>query len=901
MNRPAEADGSLYQVCATLKARLERVPGLQRYFDASASEEMFERRGSAAYVPTIGAVPPGKQADPVTQLWRFFRLGSSLCALFNALGPNTPLDADIVDDAKACKRDVYHFVQACKAELGYSDEELFTISNVFSDNTSDLLKVIHTVQLLVDALEKRGLLMAAPPRSASTSGASSASVPAAILEQPKDQRDKVVEELLTTERKYVQDLEVLGRYYSELQALNILSADTVHQMLPNLLQLIDFQRRFLVGVEYHATLPAAEQRFGLLFCNMQSRFDVYEGYALNQKIATDIAQAEAAKLHVLDHILESKYELHGMLIKPVQRICKYPLLLRELVRHTPANWPYYHETVEGLETMKHITNRVNETQRRVENIAIVKELTEQLRDWRGHNLADFGELLHDGVFPVIKVGLEREYHLYLFENIILCCKEAVPSKKSSMGLKRQKNKRVSLVLKGRIYMAYITKLSVSKDEGYLLHISWGKDDASDVGFFDIRFRNEEQLTQWESTIRRMVARYQEVTSDIFGPPSASAPLATPGSAIGHTGYDDATDDDTIAGDDPAFRSSSGASTGQGGYFYDTSTQGSPTNTDTLSTMSARTLSTSSASHYGPTQLSDDLTQLKMTSSSVSLSSAQHQQQQQQRNRSASTPNYSLHTMAQAIPPMPGQPQTAYSGHGHGHGHGHAHHGYKPGSVGAAPSGAHPSPAIRYKSESAVSTLGSYGRGVREQSISSQDSASSAGSKGSQTLGTSTSSVGTAAATTAPIPATPAPGAAPAAAPFGGVANSSTAPVKPASAATSAPTSAPASTPASTAAPAPAKVTNLKVKLHYLEDTFLVVVPSDIMYSSLLERVERKIRLCGKQTPNPLRIKYKDEDNDFVTINSEEDIQMALDLLQQQDVSANDDPKSANDLLSIWVA
>lgn len=47
----------------------------------------------------------------------------------------------ITNDVKRCKRSVYDFVQGCKSELDYSDDELFTISNVFSDNTTDLLKV----------------------------------------------------------------------------------------------------------------------------------------------------------------------------------------------------------------------------------------------------------------------------------------------------------------------------------------------------------------------------------------------------------------------------------------------------------------------------------------------------------------------------------------------------------------------------------------------------------------------------------------------------------------------------------------------------------------------------------------------------------------------------------------
>lgn len=79
--------------------------------------------------------------DAVTIVWRFFRLGSSLCALFNLLEPNALLKDAFPDDVKASKRAVYDFVLGCKAELGYSDDQLFTISNVFSDNTHDLLKV----------------------------------------------------------------------------------------------------------------------------------------------------------------------------------------------------------------------------------------------------------------------------------------------------------------------------------------------------------------------------------------------------------------------------------------------------------------------------------------------------------------------------------------------------------------------------------------------------------------------------------------------------------------------------------------------------------------------------------------------------------------------------------------
>ena len=104
---------------------------------------------------------------------------------------------------------------------------------------------------------------------------------------------------------------------------------------------------------------------------------------------------------------------------------------------------------------------------------------------------------------------------------------------------------------------------------------------------------------------------------------------------------------------------------------------------------------------------------------------------------------------------------------------------------------------------------------------------------------------------------------------------------------------------------------MKVRLHYLEDTFLLIVPVNVSYAMLLERVERKIRLCGKQTPVPLRIKYKDEDDDFVTMHSDEDIQMALENYEDYDYddddntntthsTANDNKKPVPDL-AIWAA
>lgn len=69
---------------------------------------------------------------------------------------------------------------------------------------------------------------------------------------------------------------------------------------------------------------------------------------------------------------------------------------------------------------------------------------------------------------------------------------------------------------------------------------------------------------------------------------------------------------------------------------------------------------------------------------------------------------------------------------------------------------------------------------------------------------------------------------------------------------------------------------VKVKVHFHEDIFVIQVPRTTEYDDLVEKVGKKIRLCGpRRDDGPLRVKYKDEDGDMVSLGSTEDVQMAF--------------------------
>lgn len=67
---------------------------------------------------------------------------------------------------------------------------------------------------------------------------------------------------------------------------------------------------------------------------------------------------------------------------------------------------------------------------------------------------------------------------------------------------------------------------------------------------------------------------------------------------------------------------------------------------------------------------------------------------------------------------------------------------------------------------------------------------------------------------------------------------------------------------------------IKIKLVLNYGVYAITTRHQISYLELMEKVEKKVRLHIKPT-DTLRLKYQDEDGDFITINSDDDVQMAF--------------------------
>lgn len=189
-----------------------------------------------------------------------------------------------------------------------------------------LLQVAKVVNRVLDILVAQGLIRADRDDDIRSSEVSS--------NLKRSQREHIIDELVRTERTYVQHLELLQAFKKLVEEKGIIPGDAVHDIFLNLNALLDFQRRFLIRIEQTNAQPEQDQNWGKLFVLYRDAFKVYEPYIANQKRCEDIAMQNFDKLKdtggppELRQMVESPTVLSSFLLKPFQRLAKYPLLLK---------------------------------------------------------------------------------------------------------------------------------------------------------------------------------------------------------------------------------------------------------------------------------------------------------------------------------------------------------------------------------------------------------------------------------------------------------------------------------------------------------------------------------------------------------------------------------------------
>uniref|UniRef100_A0A8C3QQ07 Phosphatidylinositol-3,4,5-trisphosphate dependent Rac exchange factor 2 n=1 Tax=Cyanoderma ruficeps TaxID=181631 RepID=A0A8C3QQ07_9PASS len=261
------------------------------------------------------------------------------------------------------------------------------------------------------------------------------------LEKQLRLRVCVLNELLKTERDYVGTLEFLVSAFLhrmiQCAAAKVdknVTEETVKMLFSNIEDILAVHKNFLSLVEdCLQPEPNAQHEVGTCFLNYKEKFRIYDEYCSNhekaQKVLLDLNKIRTVRTFLLNCMLlggrkNTDVPLEGYLVTPIQRICKYPLLLKELLKRTPRKHSDYAALMEALQAMKAVCSNINEAKRQMEKLEFLEEWQSHVEGWEGSNITDTcTEMLRSGLLLKISAGNIQERIFFLFDNLLVYCKK----------------------------------------------------------------------------------------------------------------------------------------------------------------------------------------------------------------------------------------------------------------------------------------------------------------------------------------------------------------------------------------------------------------------------------------------------------------------------------------------
>jgi hypothetical protein len=265
-------------------------------------------------------------------------------------------------------------------------------------------------------------------------------------------RCKVIDEMINTENDFIDAMELMLRlFYEPLKANKLLDKKSLQVIFGGIPELLQLNKRLRSALLDEAGKPVGDKRMGEAFLRNSltvAMTEPYAAYCAQHQRASDLireaASAKTAKGAEFAAWLKDVHataalnmrQLSSFVILPVQRVCKYPLLLKELVKRTPADHGDAEPLMRAQKAVEVLTAAVNERTKDIENQVKIAELVSRCA---GLEKCNPHRYIRDGPFvdhsPVQKKG-PQPCHYYLFSN---CLVRAKPNK-NKMRLKPLKVK-----------------------------------------------------------------------------------------------------------------------------------------------------------------------------------------------------------------------------------------------------------------------------------------------------------------------------------------------------------------------------------------------------------------------------------------------------------------------------
>ncbi|XP_053743115.1 FERM, ARHGEF and pleckstrin domain-containing protein 2 isoform X2 [Synchiropus splendidus] len=258
---------------------------------------------------------------------------------------------------------------------------------------------------------------------------------------PTDKAYFIAKEILTTERTYLKDLEVITVWFrSAVIKENAMPEGLMNLLFSNIDPIYEFHRGFLKELDQRLALWEGRsnahakgdyQRIGdVMLRNMTALKDFTTYLQKHDEVLTELEKA-SKRLKKLETVYK-EFELQKVcylplntfLLKPIQRLMHYKLILERLCKHYSPSHRDLNDCKGALKEVAEIATQLQSSLIRLENF---QKLTELQRDLIGiENLTAPGrEFIREGcLYKLTKKGLQQRM-FFLFSDMLLYTSKGV--------------------------------------------------------------------------------------------------------------------------------------------------------------------------------------------------------------------------------------------------------------------------------------------------------------------------------------------------------------------------------------------------------------------------------------------------------------------------------------------
>lgn len=317
----------------------------------------------------------------------------------------------------------------------------------------------------------------------------------------------VLNELIETEKSYLEKIKIVHQLFlrpiREEKILNIFETVT---LFSNIESIVELNEDFLSDLETAILLPKENEKIeatyaqwiGEIFLYHAPKFQpVYAIYCANQPTILSTIRKYSEENKIFANFIKltckkpecMRQDLNSLLISPLQRLCKYPLLIKELIKTTSNEIFGFDALQSAMEKIRSCVDEVNKKVTKVENLTKLTEIQLELS-----NGANFRALIVDPT----REFLLKEYmivngkirHVYLFNHLVLITKQTPVELKL-----RPNNDSIEFFIVHVLLMNFIKLEENEPDENtFLVHCN------SEYLF---KCRDKMQYKKWVRHIKRL--------------------------------------------------------------------------------------------------------------------------------------------------------------------------------------------------------------------------------------------------------------------------------------------------------------------------------------------------------------------------------------------------------------